>query len=130
MRIKYARLLVQSQERAHEFYTRILGFTTHSDIPVAEQRYLSLVSPTQPEGPELLLEDCSDPHARAYQEAMYWAGLPAASFFVVDLAWEYARLKQAGVNFLRRPFKLGPVDTALFDDGCGNIIQLLQLPQR
>lgn len=128
MKIKYARLLVDNQDQARDFYTNILGFSIHSDIPVAEQRYLSVVSPQQPEGPELLLEQCQDSNAQAYQEAMYWAGVPAASFFVTDLAAEYTRLQQAGVTFLRRPFQLGPVHTALFDDRCGNIIQLIQQP--
>lgn len=128
LKIKYARLLVHNQDQARDFYTGILGFRVHSDIPVAEQRYLSVVSSQQPEGPELLLEQCQGSSAQAYQEAMYWAGVPAASFFVTDLAAEYTRLQQSGVTFLRRPFRLGPVETALFDDSCGNIIQLIQQP--
>jgi catechol 2,3-dioxygenase-like lactoylglutathione lyase family enzyme len=125
MRIRLTSVLVGDQEAAHRFYTGVLGFATKHDVPMGDgNRWLTVVSPEEPEGPELLLEPVSFAPARTYQRALLEAGIPAASFTVDDIEGEHARLVAAGVTFRSGPTNLGPVTIATFEDGCGNLIQL------
>lgn len=124
MRIYISHVFVDDQEKAHRFYTEILGFKTKDDVPVGTDRWLTVVSPDEPDGPELLLEPDSHPAVRPYKEALVSDGIPATSFAVTDVAAEHTRLRGLGVRFTQEPLDLGPVVTAVFDDTCGNLIQL------
>jgi len=127
MRIKLTSVFVQDQEKALPFYTRPLGFVKKSDITQGEYRWLTVVSPEEPDGTQLLLEPNNNPAARAYQEAIFAQGIPAASFFVEDVHTEYDRLRKMGVAFKSGPAKAGPATIAVFEDTCGNLIQINQV---
>jgi catechol 2,3-dioxygenase-like lactoylglutathione lyase family enzyme len=127
MRIKLASIFVKDQEKALRFYTGTLGFVKKSDISAGEYRWLTVVSPEEPAGTELVLEPNSNPAARAYQEAIFTQRIPAANFFVDDVQKEYDRLKKTGVAFKSSPAKAGPATIAVFEDTCGNLIQISQL---
>ena len=129
MRIHIASIFVDDQARALEFYTGVLGFEVRHDVPVGDHRWLTLVAPDRPEGPELLLEPAAHPAVRPFREALYADGIPFTSFEVDDLAGEHARLEALGVVFRQGPSDAGPVLTAVLDDGCGNLLQLVQ-PKR
>jgi predicted enzyme related to lactoylglutathione lyase len=125
MKFKLFSVYVDNQEKALKFYTEVLGFTKHSDFPVGEARWLTLSS----EGAgdvELVLEPNSNPISSTYQQALFQAGIPAMGFAVEDIQAEYARLKQLGVAFHQEPTSMGPVTVAVFDDTCGNLVQLIQ----
>jgi catechol 2,3-dioxygenase-like lactoylglutathione lyase family enzyme len=124
MRIYISQVFVDDQEKAHRFYTDVLGFQTKDDVPVGADRWLTVVSPDDPGGPELLLEPDSHPAVRPYKEALVTDGIPATSFAVDDVPAEVNRLKAMGVKFTQDPLDMGPVVTAVFDDTCGNLIQL------
>ncbi|WP_064708303.1 VOC family protein [Rhizobium bangladeshense] len=126
MRIWITSVLVDDQEKALEFYTRI-GFQLKHDIPTGAHRWLTLVSKEQPEGTELLLEPGEHPAVKPYKDALVADGIPAASFQVSDLNAEYARLKGLGVMFTTEPMDAGTVRMAVFDDTCGNLIQLIEM---
>jgi len=126
MRIRVTSLLVDDQDRALRFYTEILGFVPKDDIPLGEYRWLSVVSPQQPDGTELLLEPDAHPAAKPYKAALVRDGIPATLFAVDDLAAEYTRLHELGVRFTQEPTPMGPVVAAVLDDTCGNLIQLVQ----
>lgn len=126
MQIKFISLLVDDQEKALAFYTTKLGFEKAEDVPVGEYRWLTVTSPEGMAGIELVLEPCAFPPARAYQQALREAGIPATAFISRDIAAEFERLKAAGVQFRGDPVAQGPVITALFEDTCGNLIQLVQ----
>jgi catechol 2,3-dioxygenase-like lactoylglutathione lyase family enzyme len=128
MRITIASVLVDDQEKALRFYTDILGFRKKNDVPVGEHRWLTVVSPEQPDGVELLLEPDAHPAARPFKEALVADGMPYTSFGVADTQKEYERLKAAGVRFTQQPAQMGPVVTAVFDDTCGNLIQIASMP--
>ena len=128
MRITIASVLVDDQEKALRFYTDILGFQKKNDVPVGEHRWLTVVSPEQPDGVELLLEPDAHPAARPFKEALVADGMPYTSFGVADTHKEYERLKAAGVRFTQQPAQMGPVVTAVFDDTCGNLIQIASMP--
>ncbi len=127
MRIKLTSIFVKDQEKALQFYTGTLGFVKKSDIRAGEYRWLTVVSTEEPDGTQLVLEPNSNPAARAYQEAIFRQGIPAANFFVDDIQKEYDRLKKLGVAFKSGPTKAGPATEAIFEDTCGNLIQISQL---
>lgn len=123
MRIRFASVLVNDQQKALDFYTGVLGFAKAADIPVGEFRWLTVRSDGDA---ELLLEPCAFPPSKEYQKALYDAGMAAAVFTTDDLDAEVARLKSLGVRFRTERLDLGPVSVALFDDTVGNWIQLAQ----
>jgi catechol 2,3-dioxygenase-like lactoylglutathione lyase family enzyme len=124
IRITTTSVFVDDQQKALEFYTRLLGFVLKEDIPLGEFRWLTLVSPGDPDGTELLLEPNDHPAVGPFTAALVADGIPFASFGVDDVRAEYARLRDLGVTFTREPTDLGPVIVAVLDDGCGNLIQL------
>ena len=125
MRINLTSVLVDDQAKALAFYTDVLGFTVKHDTPVGEHRWLTLVSPESPDGPELLLEPDEHPAARPFKEALVADGIPFTSFAVDDVRAEHERLARAGVRFTQEPAEMGPgVTTAVLDDTCGNLIQI------
>jgi catechol 2,3-dioxygenase-like lactoylglutathione lyase family enzyme len=124
MRIYLTSVLVDDQDKALRFYTDVLGFVTKADIPVGEARWLTVVSPDAPQGPELLLEPDGHPAAGPFKAALVADGIPATSFAVDDVQAEFERLSGLGVRFTQEPLEMGPVTTAVFDDTCGNLIQI------
>ena len=127
LKIKVTSVFVENQERALEFYTKVLGFEKKQNVPVGKFRWLTVVSPEEPDGTQLLLEPNDNPAAKAYQEAIYKQGIPAALFFVEDVREEYKRLKQLGVSFTMEPTKVTGSTIAILNDTCGNLTQLVQL---
>jgi catechol 2,3-dioxygenase-like lactoylglutathione lyase family enzyme len=126
MKIKLTSVMVDDQEKALKFYTEVLGFVKRNDIPLGEFKWLTVVSPEGPNDIELLLEPMGFPPARTYQRALFEAGIPAALFAVDDIQKEYERMKKLGVAFRSEPTKTGPVTVAVFEDTCGNLIQIAQ----
>ena len=124
MKITVSSLFVDDQEKALRFYTEILGFRKKTDIPMGEFKWLTVVSPEAPEGTELLLEPNDNPAAKTFQKAIYDQRIPATTFAVKDVQKEYERLKNLGVAFDMEPTRAGPVTVAVFDDTCGNRIQI------
>ena len=124
-RIHVTSLFVDDQARALQFYTDTLGFVAKTDIPVGEYRWLTVVGPGEPEGVELLLEPDVHPAAQAYKKALVADGIPAASFMVDDVDAAFRELSAQGVTFVQLPVPAGPVTTAVLDDTCGNLIQLV-----
>lgn len=127
MKIHVTSVFVDDQARALDFYVGKLGFQLKNDIPVGENRWLTVVSPEQPTGTELLLEPSDHPAVKPYRAAIAADGIPAASFQVDDLADTYDRLTEGGVRFTQDPVDAGDVRMAVLDDTCGNLIQLVQL---
>jgi catechol 2,3-dioxygenase-like lactoylglutathione lyase family enzyme len=126
MRINLTNVLVDDQDRALDFYTRVLGFQKKTDVPVGEYRWLTVVSPDDPDGPALLLEPDAHPAAKPFKTALVGDGIPYASFAVDDVQREFERLRALGVRFAREPTAMGPVTMAVLDDTCGNLIQITQ----
>lgn len=126
MRIGLAGVMVDDQEKARAFYTGVLGFAVKTDIPMGQFRWLTVVSPEGATGVELVLEPIGFPPAHAYQKALYDAGIPATAFITDDIAGEFTRLKEAGVVFRGEPSDMGPITGVLFEDTCGNLINLVQ----
>lgn len=126
MKIVVTSVLVDDQEKALHFYTEVLGFVKKNDIPLGEARWLTVVSPLDQDGTELLLEPDSHPAARPFKRALVEDGIPFTSFGVEDVRLEYERLRAAGVEFTQPPVDMGSVSTAVFDDTCGNLIQIAQ----
>jgi catechol 2,3-dioxygenase-like lactoylglutathione lyase family enzyme len=124
MRINLTSILVDDQAKALQFYTDVLGFVKKTDIPLGEDRWLTVVSPQQPEGPELLLEPDGHPAAKPFKQALVEDGIPFTSFAVDDVHKEFERLHGLGVRFTQEPVQAGPATTAVFDDTCGNLIQI------
>jgi catechol 2,3-dioxygenase-like lactoylglutathione lyase family enzyme len=124
MRINLTSVLVDDQEKALAFYTGKLGFVKKTDVPTGEFRWLTVVGPDQPDGPELLLEPDQHPAARPFKDALVQDGIPYTSFAVDDASAEYERLRALGVRFTQAPLAMGPVTTAVLDDTCGNLIQI------
>jgi catechol 2,3-dioxygenase-like lactoylglutathione lyase family enzyme len=124
MRINLSSVLVDDQERALRFYTEVLGFVTKHDVPLGEHRWLTVVSPQDPDGVELLLEPDGHPAAGPFKAALVDDGIPFTSFAVDDVHAEFDRLRGHGVRFTQEPLTMGPVTTAVFDDTCGNLIQI------
>ncbi len=125
MKINLTSVLVDDQTKALQFYTDVLGFLKKSDIPLGEHRWLTVVSPEDPEGPELLLEPDAHPAAQPFKEALVADGIPFTSFAVDDVHRDFERLTGLGVRFTQEPTEMGPgVTTAVLDDTCGNLIQI------
>ena len=126
MRIVLASLLVDDQEKALKFYTEVLGFVKKRDIPMGESRWLTVVSPQGPEGVEMVLEPTGFAPAATYQLSLFLGGTPAIAFASDDIQAEYSRLKELGVTFRGEPQRNGPVLSVLFEDTCGNLVNLFQ----
>ncbi|MFF0968858.1 VOC family protein [Streptomyces sp. NPDC003703] len=126
MRIHLSSVFVDDQEKALRFYTEVLGFVKKHDVPVGPDRWLTVVSAEDPDGTELLLEPSGHPAVRPYKSALVQDGIPATSFAVDDVHSEFERLRGLGVRFVQEPLETGPVTTAVLDDTCGNLIQLVQ----
>ncbi|NUO81827.1 VOC family protein [candidate division KSB1 bacterium] len=127
MKIKLTSVMVDDQDKALKFYTEVLGFIKEKEIPMGEAKWLTVVSPEGPNEIELLLEPMGFPPAKVYQKALFEAGIPATAFFVDDIQTEYERMKKLNVVFRSAPAKMGPVVVAVFEDTCGNLIQLCQV---
>lgn len=128
MRINLTSLHVDDQDKALTFYTDVLGFVKKTEVPLGEHKWLTVVSPENPDGTELVLEPDEHPAAQAYKKGLVADGIPATSFAVDDVQAEYERLKALGVVFTQEPLSMGPVTTAVFDDTCGNLIQIASQP--
>ena len=128
MKIYVTSVLVEDQNHALDFYTNTLGFIKKNDTPVGgEARWLTVVSPDAPDGVELLLEPSGHPAARPFKRALVADGIPLTSFMVDDLNAEYDRLVALGVSFTQPPMDAGTVRMAVFDDTCGNLIQIVEM---
>jgi catechol 2,3-dioxygenase-like lactoylglutathione lyase family enzyme len=127
LRIYVTSVFVDDQAKALDFYTNILGFQKKRDIPLGGASWLTVVSPEQPDGTELLLEPSDHPAVGPYKTALVEDGIPATSFAVDDVQAEFDRLQSKGVRFTQEPTEMGPVITAVFDDTCGNLIQIVQM---
>jgi catechol 2,3-dioxygenase-like lactoylglutathione lyase family enzyme len=125
MRIAVTNVFVDDQDKAERFYTEVLGFVVKHDVPLGEHRWLTVVSPENPGGAELLLEPAGHPAVGPFRDAMVADGIPCAQFTVDDVRAEYDRLARRGVSFTQEPVDMGAVTTAVFDDTCGNLIQLV-----
>jgi catechol 2,3-dioxygenase-like lactoylglutathione lyase family enzyme len=126
MKIVVTSVLVDDQDKALKFYTEVLGFVKKTEIPLGEARWLTVVSADDPNGTELLLEPDGHPAAGPFKRALVEDGIPFTSFGVDDIQREYNRLLAAGVLFTQPPVDMGPVTTAVFEDTCGNLIQIAQ----
>ena len=127
MRINLASVLVDDQEKALRFYTDVLGFVKKTEFPVGEHRWLTVVSPEDPDGVELALEPDEHPAARPFKEALVTDGIPFTSFAVDDVHKEYERLTGLGVTFTQEPVAMGAMTTAVLDDTCGNLIMITSM---
>ncbi len=127
MKIQLSSVMVDGQDKALRFYTEVLGFAKKRDIPLGEARWLTVVSPDGRDDIELLLEPNSNPAAKTFQKAMFEQGIPLTAFAVDDIQKEYARLKKLGVEFTMEPTNMGMTTMAVFNDTCGNLIQLYQV---
>ncbi len=126
MKINLSSVMVDDQNKALKFYTEVLGFVKKTDIPMGEARWLTVVSPEAPDDIELLLEPMGFPPAMTYQKALFEAGTPLTAFAVDDIQKEYERMAKVGVVFKTKPTQMGPVTIAVFEDTCGNLIQIVQ----
>ena len=125
MKINLASVLVDDQEKALRFYTEVLGFQKKTEVPLGAHRWLTVVSPEEPDGVELVLEPDEHPAAKPFKDALVADGIPFTSFAVEDVRAEHARLAAAGVRFTQEPAEMGPgITTAVLDDTCGNLIQI------
>lgn len=124
MRVVVTSVYVDDQEAALDFYTRVLGFMKKRDIPMGESRWLTVVSPEDPEGVELLLEPAGHPAVGPFKDALAEDGVPFTTFQVDDCRVEYERLSGLGVRFIQQPTDMGEVTVAVLDDTCGNLIQI------
>ena len=127
MKIKLTSVMVDDQAKALTFYTDVLGFETKHDVPLGEHRWLTVVSPADPDGAELLLEPDEHPAAKPFKTALVEDGIPIAQFAVEDIGAEHERLRARGVHFTQEPTDMGTVTAAIFDDTCGNLIQIAQM---
>ncbi|MEU2428360.1 VOC family protein [Streptomyces sp. NPDC007861] len=125
MRIHLTSVFVDDQEKGLRFYTDVLGFRKKHDVPLGEDRWLTVVSPEAPDGTELLLEPSRHPVVKAYKDGLAADGIPAVSFAVDDVQAEFERLRGLGVQFTQEPLEMGQVTTAVLDDTCGNLVQLV-----
>ena len=124
MKINLASVFVDDQDKALSFYTETLGFVKKTEVPVGEFKWLTVVSPEDPDGVELVLEPSDHPAVKPFKDAIVADGIPYTSFAVTDVQAEYERLSAHGVKFVQEPTSMGPVTTAVFDDTCGNLIQI------
>lgn len=126
MKIKLSSVMVDDQDKALTFYTEVLGFVKKTDIPVGKFKWLTVVSPEGPGDVELVLEPNNNPAAKTFQEAIFKQGIPLTAFAVDDVRHEYDRLTHLGVTFKTAPTQMGPTTVAVFEDTCGNLIQIYQ----
>jgi catechol 2,3-dioxygenase-like lactoylglutathione lyase family enzyme len=126
VQIRLASIMVDDQDKALRFYTTILGFMKNKDIPMGPFRWLTVSSPEGTEGVELVLEPMGFEPAQTYQRALFAAGIPATAFLTNDIASEHHRLQKLGVIFRGEPKSMGPITAVLFEDTCGNLINLVQ----
>ncbi|MHC5557706.1 VOC family protein [Kocuria sp. U4B] len=129
MIITTASVFVDDQRKALDFYTTKLGFQLKTDLPAGPFRWLTVVSPSAPDGVELLLEPSEHPAVGPFKEALVADGIPFTSFGVEDVRAEYERLTGLGVRFVQEPASMGPVTTAVLDDTCGNLIQIAAMDE-
>ncbi|MCM2392935.1 VOC family protein [Streptomyces albipurpureus] len=127
MRIHLSSVFVDDQDKALRFYTDVLGFVKKTEVPVGADRWLTVVSPDDPDGTELLLEPDGHPAVKPYKAALVQDGIPATAFAVDDVQAEFDRLSKLGVRFTQPPLEMGPVTTAVLDDTCGNLIQIVHM---
>jgi catechol 2,3-dioxygenase-like lactoylglutathione lyase family enzyme len=127
MRINLASVLVDDQEKALRFYTDVLGFVKKTEFPVGEHRWLTVVSPEDPDGVELVLEPDEHPAAKPFKAALVADGIPFTSFAVADVHAEFDRLTGLGVTFTQEPVAMGAMTTAVLDDTCGNLIMIASM---
>ncbi len=127
MKIKLTSVMVDDQDKALKFYTEVLGFVKKTEISMGEFKWLTVVSPEAPEEIELLLEPMAFLPAQTYQKKLFDAGIPSAIFYVDDIQKEYERMEKLGVTFKTKPTAMGPVTIAVFEDTCGNFIQIVQV---
>ena len=127
MLIRLSSLPVPDQQKALDFYTGILGFVKKHDVPLGEHRWITVVAADEQDGTELVLEPMAFAPAKAYYDALFEAGIPAAAFLVTDVQQEYERLVKKNVRFSVPPTPMGPVTIAVFDDTCGHMIQIYQV---
>ncbi|MFE5741158.1 VOC family protein [Streptomyces celluloflavus] len=125
MKIHLSSVFVDDQDKALRFYTDVLGFVKKTEVPLGADRWLTVVSPEDPDGTELLLEPDRHRAVQPYKTALVEDGIPAASFAVDDVPAEFSRLRGLGVRFTQEPLEMGPVTTAVLDDTCGNLIQIV-----
>ncbi|RAP26084.1 hypothetical protein C2W64_02100 [Brevibacillus laterosporus] len=126
MKIKLTSIFVDDQDKALTFYTEILGFVKKNELPAGEFKWLTVVSPEGPDDIELLLEPLGHPASKTFQKEMFEAGIPLTAFAVEDIHKEYERMKKRGVVFKTKPIDMGGTAIAVFNDTCGNLIQLFQ----
>jgi catechol 2,3-dioxygenase-like lactoylglutathione lyase family enzyme len=126
IRIHVTSVYVDDQDRALAFYTDVLGFEKKTEIPLGDTRWLTVVSPADPDGTELLLEPDGHPAVGPFKKALVEDGIPFTSFAVDEVHAEFRRLSDLGVRFTQEPLAMGPAITAVLDDGCGNLIQIAQ----
>ncbi|MGJ9403912.1 VOC family protein [Arthrobacter sp. KK5.5] len=127
MRIQWASVLVDDQEKALQFYTRKLGFELKHDVPLGGPRWLTVTAPGDPDGTELVLEPDGHPAVGPFKAALVGDRIPFTQFAVEDVPQEYERLRGLGVHFIQEPSTMGPVTTAVLDDTCGNLIQIIHV---
>lgn len=126
MQISLASIFVDDQDRALNFYTSALGFQKKHDIPMGQFRWLTVFCPEDAAGVELVLQPMAFPPARTFQKALFEAGMPATAFMTTDISSEFQKLKSLGVKFRGEPVSMGLVTAVLFEDTCGNLINLVQ----
>jgi len=126
MQIKFVSLMVENQEKALQFYTSIIGFEKMADIPMGDYRWLTVTSPDGIAEVELVLEAMNFPPARTYQKELFDAGVPLTALTTDDIQSDFKRLKARGVRFRGEPLSRGPITSVLFEDTCGNLINLVQ----
>ena len=126
MRINWTSIMVDDQQRALRFYTETLGFQVKHNIPMGEHAWITVVSAEAPEGTELVLEPAGHPAVGPFRKALVEDGIPYTAFAVDDVEAEHERLEAEGVRFVQPPTDLGTVITAVFDDTCGNLIQIME----
>jgi catechol 2,3-dioxygenase-like lactoylglutathione lyase family enzyme len=124
VRINLAAVFVDDQDKALSFYTDVLGFQKKTEVPLGEARWLTVVSPEEPDGTELVLEPDGHPAVRPFKTALVEDGIPYTSFAVDDASAEFERLRAAGVRFTQEPVEMNGVTMAVLDDTCGNLIQI------
>ena len=125
LKIHLTSVFVDDQAHALRFYTEVLGFVKKAEVPLGEASWLTVVSPEDPDGTELLLEPSDHPAVGPYRDALVRDGIPLASFAVENMEAEFERLRALGVRFTQEPAEAGPVTTAVLDDTCGNLIQIV-----
>ncbi len=126
MKIILNSIFVEDQDNALSFYTEKLGFIKKHDVPIGEFKGLTVVSPEDPDGTEVLLEPNNNPVAKTYQKGIFEQGIPVTSFGVENIQAEFEKLKDLGMRFTMKPTKMDKITVAIFDDTCGNLIQIMQ----